>query len=135
MFNPRFPHTLRAWRSIKDENGNPLTDDQGDELLEVVSLEKVVCVDGRPVMGSYNQFETDPTEWLEFGYRTSSKNTQDTTDVMVSDYNLATPMFTTPLEPGTRVEIKDYDRTFWGEVVRKQTFNLGSNIWINEVKN
>ena len=134
MFNPRFPHTLRVWRSSKDEYGNPLTDDQGDALLEVVSLEKVVCVDGRPVMAS-DGFETEPTEWLEFGYRTNSKSTRDTADVMVSDFKLATPMFLTPLEPGTRVEIKDYDRTFWGEVVRKQTFNLGSNIWINEVKN
>ena len=134
MFNPRFPHTLRVWRSSKDEYGNPLTDEQGDALLEVVSLEKVVCVDGRPAMAS-DGFETEPTEWLEFGYRTNSKSTRDTADVMVSDFKLATPMFLTPLEPGTRVEIKDYDRTFWGEVVRKQTFNLGSNIWINEVKN
>jgi hypothetical protein len=44
-------------------------------------------------------------------------------------------MFVTPLSPGDRIEIRDYDREYWGEVVRKQTFNLGSNIWINEVMN
>ena len=135
MFNPRFPHTLRVWRSLKDEYGNPLTDDQGEALLEVVSLEKVVTIDGRPQMASEGAFETEPTEWIEFGYRTQSRSTKDTTDVMVSDYALACPMFTTPLESGYKVEIKDYDRTYWGVVVKKQTFNLGSNIWINEVKN
>jgi hypothetical protein len=44
-------------------------------------------------------------------------------------------MFVTPLLPGDLVEITDFDRTYWGEVVKKATFNLGSNIWINEVKN
>jgi hypothetical protein len=44
-------------------------------------------------------------------------------------------MFLTPLEAGDLVEIKDYERSYWGEVVKKATFNLGSNIWINEVKN
>ena len=135
MFNPRFPHTLRVWRSRKDKYGDPMTDSDGDPIYDIVSLKAVVMVDGRPVVLSDGSFDTYLTEWLEFGYRTQGKNTKDTTDVMVSDFKLATPMFLTPLEPGTRVEIKDYDRTFWGEVVRKQTFNLGSNIWINEVKN
>ena len=91
--------------------------------------------DGRPVVLSNGSFDTYPTEWIEFGYRTQGRNTKDTLDVMVSDFNLATPMFLTPLEAGDRVEIKDYEREYWGEGVKKMTFNLGSNIWINEVKN
>ena len=111
-----------------------MTDNDGDPIFDIVTLKAVVMVDSRPVVLSDGSFDTELTEWLAFGYRTQGKSTKDTTDVMVSDFQLATPMFLTPLEAGDRVEIKDYERTYWGEVVRKQTFNLGSNIWINEVK-
>jgi urease accessory protein UreE len=74
-------------------------------------------------------------EWIEFGYRTSSKSTRDATDVHVSDYMISLPLFITYLTPGDILEIEDYDRTFEGQVLKKQSFNLGSNIWFNEVKN
>jgi hypothetical protein len=112
-----------------------VTTDEGDEILDTVMLSKVTMIDNRPIILADGSFDTAPTEWMEFGYRTGSKNTKDTSDVMVSDYELATPMFITALNAGDKVEIKDYDRTYWGEVVKKQTFNLGSNIWVNEVKN
>lgn len=135
MFNPRFPHILRVWRSRKDDNGTTVTNDEGDEILDVVMLSKVIMIDHQPLVLPDGSFETSPTEWMEFGYRTGGKNTKDTSDVMVSDYELATPMFVTALKAGDKVEIKDFDRVYWGEVVKKQTFNLGSNIWVNEVKN
>ena len=135
MFNPRFPHKLRVWRSRKDADGMAVTTDEGDEILDTVMLSKVTMIDNRPIILADGSFDTAPTEWMEFGYRTGGKNTKDTSDVMVSDYELATPMFITALNAGDKVEIKDYDRTYWGEVVKKQTFNLGSNIWVNEVKN
>lgn len=135
MFNPRFPHMLRVWRSRKDANGMAVTNDEGDEVLDIVMLSKVTMIDNRPMILADGSFDTTPTEWMEFGYRTGSKNTKDTLDVMVSDYELASPMFITALNAGDKVEIKDYDRAYWGEVVKKQTFNLGSNIWVNEVKN
>ena len=135
MFNPRFPHTLRVWRSRKDNHGDPMTDVDGDPIYDIVTLKAVVMVDYRPTVLSDGSFDTELTEWISFGYRTQGKNTRETVDVNVSDYKLATPMFLTPLEPGDRVEIKDYDRTFWAEVVKKITYNLGSDIWVNEVKN
>lgn len=135
MFNPRFPHTLRVWRSRKDDNGDPMTDAEGNPIQDIVRLKAVVMVDNLPVVRSDGSFETELTEWMSFGYRTQGKNTRETADVQVSDFKLATPMFVTPLEAGDRVEIKDYDRSYWGEVVKKVTFNLGSNIWVNEVKN
>ena len=112
-----------------------VTTDEGDEILDIVMLSKVTMIDNRPIILADGSFDTAPTESMEFGYRTGSKNTKDTLDVMVSDYELATPMLITALNAGDKVEIKDYDRTYWGEVVKKQTFNLGSNIWVNEVKN
>ena len=112
-----------------------MTDVDGDPIYDIVTLKAVVMVDYRPTVLSDGSFDTELTEWISFGYRTQGKNTRETVDVNVSDYKLATPMFLTPLEPGDRIEIKDYERTYWGEVVKKQTFNLGSNIWINEIKN
>ena len=135
MFNPRFPHSLRVWRFRKDADGTPVVTDEGDAVLDVVTLDVVTMIDGRPLVDYDNGFHTEPAEWLDFGYRTEGRNTKDTLDVVVSDFKLATPMFLTPLEVGDRVEVKDYDRTYWAEVVKKQTFNLGSNIWINEIKN
>ena len=134
MFNPRFPHTLRVWRNRKNDYGEPMTDAEGNPVQDIVRLKKVVMVDNEPIVRSDGSFDTEMVDTIEFGYRTQGKNTRDTVDVVVSDFNLATPMFLTYLEPGDRVEIWDYERSYWGEVVKKATFNLGSNIWINEVK-
>lgn len=135
MFNPRFPHTLRVWRYRKNDYGEPMTDAEGNPVQDIVKLKKVVMVDSEPIVRSDGSFDTEVVDTIEFGYRTQGKNTRDTVDVQVSDFKLATPMFLTCLEPGDRVEIWDYERSYWGEVVKKVTFNLGSNIWINEVKN
>lgn len=135
MFNPRFPHTLRVWRARKNDFGEPMTDADGDAIYDIVRLKTVVMIDSLPVVRSDGSFDTDMTEWIDFGYRTQGRNTKDSLEVVVSDSKLATPMFLTPLETGDRVEIKDYEREYWGEVVKKATFNLGTNIWINEIKN
>jgi hypothetical protein len=135
MFNPRFPHTLRVWRLRVDSNGEPVTDADGDAVFDIVRLKVAVMIDGAPVVRSDGSFDTESTEWISFGYRTQGKNTRESTDVIVSDYKLSTNPIMTFLKPGDRVEIKDYMRTYWGEVVKMATFNLGTNIWINEVKN
>lgn len=135
MFNPRFPHTLRVWRPRKDNNGMPVTNANGDEVRDIVKLKAVVMIDDASVVRADGSFDTEMVDTISFGYRTQGKNTRETVDVQVSDFKLATPMFLTHLEPGDMVEIWDYERSYWGEVVKKATFNLGSNIWINEVKN
>lgn len=135
MFNPRFPHTLRVWRTRKNDFGEPATDDEGNPLYEAVALAKVVMRDNLPVVLPDGSFETETVYSLPFGYRTQGRNTRDTVDVEVSDYKLSTPMFLTPLDSSDVIELEDYDRKFTCEVVKKATFNLGSNIWVNEVKN
>lgn len=135
MFNPRFPHTFRVWRVRKNDYGEPVTDADGDPVYDIVRVQVAVLVDGKPIMHSDGSFDTELTEWVDFGYRTQGKNTKDTLDVMVSDYRLSCAPIYTYIEPGDRLEIKDYMRTYWSEVVKMMTFNLGSNIWINEVKN
>lgn len=128
MFNPRFPHTLRVLRVVG-------TDDEGNPLYETVSLDVVVMRGDLPVRYADGSFATGKVESLPFGYRTQSKNTSNTTDVEVADYKLSTPMFLTHLLSTDIVELKDYDRTYRCDVVKKATFNLGSNIWVNEVRN
>lgn len=135
MFNPRFPHSLRVWRYRKDSFGEPMTNVDDNPIKDIVTLKAVTMVDNLPVVNADGSFATETTEWMSFGYRTQGKNTRETVDVQVSDFKLATPMFLTPLEPGDLVEMQDYERTYWCEVVKKATFNFGSNIWVNEVKN
>ena len=128
MYNPRFPHTLRVLRAQKNAYGEPVTDDHGYPVYGAVPLARVVS---RNADGS---FETEMVETLPFGYRSQGKDTRDTAEVESADFALATPMFLTALDSSDIIEMTDYDRTFKGEVVRKITFNLGSNIWVNEVK-
>jgi hypothetical protein len=135
MFNQRFPHTFRVWRVRKNYFGEPVTNDEGDPIYDIVRVQAAVVIDDKPVRLSNGSFDTELTEWVNFGYRTQGKNTRETVDVIVSDYKLACAPLMTYIEPGDRLEIKDYMRTYWGDVVKMMTFNLGSNIWINEVKN
>lgn len=134
MFNPRFPHTLRVWRARKDKYGEPMTNDEGNPIYDIVSLKKAIYLNDAPVMLSNGKFDTELVDVIEFGYRTSQKNTTTAGDVEVADFKVATPLFVTPLESGDRVEVTDYDRTYWGVVIKKMSFNLGSNIWFNEVR-
>lgn len=134
MYNPRFPHSLRVLRARKNKFGEPETYDDGTPIYDPVLLARVIMEDGMPVVGRCGGFETEMVDSLPFGYRSQGRDTRDTSDVEVSDYMLATPMFVTHLDPSDRIELTDYDRTYWCEVVRKATYNLGSNIWVNEVK-
>ena len=134
MYNPRFPHTLRVMRVRKNSYGEPATDDNGHPIFDTVPLAKVVMRGDSPVIGADGRFETEMVETISYGYRSQGKDTRDSADVESSDYKLATPMFLTPLDSSDIILMTDYDRTFKGEVVRKATFNLGSNIWVNEVR-
>lgn len=134
MYNPRFPHSLRVFRARKNELGEPDMDDNGLPYYDNILLERVVVMDGCPVMDVDGRFVTEMVDCIPFGYRSQGRDTRDSSDVEVSDYMLAAPMFITHLDPSDRIELTDYDRTYWCEVVRKATYNLGSNIWVNEVK-
>lgn len=127
MFNPRFPHRLRVWQEVG-------TDDEGNPIRELVMLKKVVVIDGMPQKKEDGEFAYDLVDSIEFGYRTINKNTQTAGDVEVADFKIATPLFITPMESGYLLEVTDYDRTYWADVVKKTSFNLGTNIWFDEVR-
>lgn len=134
--NKRFPHTLKVFRSSKGPDGEYRYDTNGNviltpvilSLVEEINGDPVFDEEGRPVIGSKSLS-------INFGYRTATQNVSMEGDVVEAGFKVATPMFTTYLETGDILEVTDYDRTYRAEVVKKTTFNWGSNIWFNEVKN
>jgi CBS domain-containing protein len=88
-----------------------MTDIDGNPVYDIVRIQVAVVIDDKPLTSPDGGFVTEQSEWISFGYRTQGKNTKDTLDVVVSDYKLATAPLMTYIEPGDRVEIKDYMRT------------------------
>lgn len=135
MYNPRFPHSFSIKRASVDSSGDIVYDANGDPTYTTLSLSVVTTLDGDPTFDSQGQLITTSADNLSFGYRDSSRNTSDSKDVVIADYKIACPMFTTELYYGDIIEITDYQRTYKGKVVKKMTYNWGSNIWFDEIKN
>ena len=91
--------------------------------------------DSEPVLDADGRFVTYIADEVAFGYRTSSQNTSRAGDVVQADFKLACPMFLTELRPDDILVLKDYEREFRAAVVKKTTFNLGTNVWVNEARN
>lgn len=135
MFNPRFPHTLTVKRTRTDSTGVPQTDVNGNFIYDVVTLTCVEMSDSEPVRDADGRFVTFEATSINFGYRTAARNSQTAGDVIVSDFCIACPIFLTEIHTDDILEITDYERTYRGKVVKKTTFNLGTNIWFDEIKN
>lgn len=134
--NRRFPHTLKVFRPRRSPDGEIMYDDNGDIILAPVILDLVEEIDGDPVFDANGvPVIGQRTDRINFGYRTATQNVSMAGAVIYAGFKVATPMFTTFLQTGDILELRDYDRTYRGEVVKKTTFNWGSNIWFNEVKN
>lgn len=105
--NPRFPHKCKILRQQIDENGVPITDENGKPLppIEILSSN---C-----------------------GYR--NKNAREAI-VIEADYMIALPKHSTDIHSGDTIEITDYTRTYSGRVKLSLVGNLGANIWYDEFK-
>lgn len=135
-YNPRFPHTLVVKRAKLDSTtGEIVLDEYGDPTYEVVNLAVVDTVDGDPIRDANGAFSTTSQSSINFGYRTNSQNTKAAGDVVMSDFKLATPMFTTELRYDDLIVVTDYDKTYNARLVKKTTFNWGTNLWIDEIRN
>jgi len=135
MINPRFPHVLRMIVHKVDENGVPVTDSEGNPIESDAEIVCAIMRDNIPVKDSDGKFLTETKTELPFGYRTSTGNSKTSGDVVVCDYKIACPVFFTPISTGAVLELTDYSRTYRATVVKQTTYNFGSNIWIDEIKN
>lgn len=138
--NPRFPFTLRVMRPELDSNDEPAFDENGDVAYSPLTVQKVVMTEneedcGEPMRDSAGSFITEPAIEIRWGYRTSTGGFKDSGEVAEADFKIGTEMFTTPLNTGDVVEMTDYDRTWRMQVLKKTTYNWGTNIWVKDVKN
>lgn len=135
MYNPRFPHTLVVKRVQRDDAGDIVYSEQGDVSYDIVPLDIVQMLGSDPVFDADGEFITESSESIQFGYRTSTRNVSQSGEVVVADIRIATPMFTTELYFDDIIILTDYDRTYECRFVKKMTFNWGTSMWVDEIKN
>lgn len=134
--NERFPHRFTAYREALDGNGLPATDASGKPVREVITLKKCVMgFDGYPKRNPDGTLVTEEVTEMPYGNRTSTGGMKTSGDVMVADYKIACPMFVTDLPSGTVLEMTDYCRTFRAKVIKMTTYNWGTNLWVDNIKN
>ena len=136
MYNPRWPHTFRVLSESLDENGLPVTDSDGKPVVGTMSLEKVVYdPQWNPRFRADGSFLTETVTEMPWGYRTSTGGMKTSGEVFVADYKISCPMFLTDLPSGTALEMTDYSRTFRVKLIKMTTYNWGTDIWVDNIKN
>lgn len=136
MYNPRWPHTFTVIGESLDEYGEPVTDENGEPVLSPVSVD-VVLYDGRwnPRRDAAGEFLSQSAEVVNWGYRTATGGIKESGDVIVADYKISCPMLLTELPTGTELMMTDYTHSFRVKIVKQTTYNWGTNLWVDNVKN
>lgn len=130
-FNPRWPHTFKAFQPSLDGYGMPVTDTDGNPVFtEMVFALVVTDGDGNPTFDDGEMVTESVTE-MPWGYRTSTGGIKDSGEVFKADFKLSCPMFLTDIPEGTKLALTDYTHTFEGVVKKVTTYNWGTNVWID----
>lgn len=136
MYNPRWPHTFRVVVESLDSDGMPVTDANGDPVVGSMQLEKIVYDSGwNPTRNPDGSFVTEMVTDMPWGYRTSTGGLKTAGEVIVADYKVSTPMMLTELPTGTILQMTDYTHTFRAKILKMTTYNWGTNIWLDNIKN
>lgn len=135
MYNPRFPHTLKVFRAAEDINGDVICDEKGDPIWEQIPLTYALYLDDDPMRDADGNPVCRDSDEINFGYRTSTGGLRTSGEVIVADFKIAMPWLRTEIRTGDRVICTDYQRTFEAKVLKCTTYNLGTNMWIDEIKN
>ena len=136
MYNPRWPHTFRVVVEPLDGNGVPVTDSNGDPVVGSMQLEKIVYDSGwNPTRNPDGSFVTEMVTDMPWGYRTATGGLRTAGEVIVADYKVSTPMMLTELPTGTILQMTDYTHTFRAKILKMTTYNWGTNIWLDNIKN
>ena len=136
MYNPRWPHTFRVVVESLDENGLPVTDANGDPVVGSMQLEKIVYDSAwNPMRNPDGTFVTEMVTDMPWGYRTSTGGLKTAGEVIVADYKVSTPMMLTELPTGAVLQMTDYTHTFRVKILKMTTYNWGTNMWLDNIKN
>ena len=136
MYNPRWPHTFRVVVESLDANGLPVTDSQGNPVTGAMTLEKIVYDPAwNPRRNADGSFVTESVTDMPWGYRTSTGGLKTAGEVVVADYKMSCPMMLTELPTGTVLEMTDYTHTFRAKLLKMTTYNWGTNLWLDNIKN
>ena len=136
MYNPRWPHTFRVVVEPLDANGIPVTDENGDPVVGSMQLEKIVYDSAwNPSRNPDGSFVTAMVTDMPWGYRPSTGGLRTAGEVIVADYKVSTPMMLTELPTGTVLQMTDYTHTFRVKILKMTTYNWGTNMWLDNIKN
>ena len=136
MYNPRWPHTFRVVFEPLDSDGMPVTDANGDPIVGSMQLEKIVYDSGwNPTRNPDGSFVTEMVTDMPWGYRTATGGLKASGEVIVADYKVSTPMMLTELPTGTILQMTDYTHTFRAKLLKMTTYNWGTNMWLDNIKN
>ena len=136
MYNPRWPHTFRVVVESLGANGLPVTDANGDPVVGSMQLEKIVYDSAwNPTRNPDGSFVTEMVTDMPWGYRTSTGGLHTSGDVIVADYKVSVPMMLTELPSGTILQMTDYTHTFRAKLLKMTTYNWGTNMWLDNIKN
>ena len=136
MYNPRWPYTFTVLAESLDANGLPVVGTDGKPVRTSMTLEKVVY-DGKmnPTFKSDGSLQTETVTVMPWGYRTSTGGMKTSGEVIVADYKISCPMFVTELPTGTILSMTDRTHTFRVKVIKMTTYNWGTNLWVDNIKN
>lgn len=136
MYNPRWPHTFTILTERLDANGLPVTDTNGNPVSGSMPVEMIEYdTQWNPRRNPDGSFVTESVLEVPWGYRTSTGGMKTSGEVWVADYKLSCPMLLTDLPSGTILIMTDYTRTFRAKVVKMTTYNWGTNLWVDNIKN
>ena len=129
MYNPRWPYTFVVVEESLDTDGMPVVDKYGDPVVSSKTLQKVVYdAQWNPTRGADGSFVTESVTEMPWGMKTSG-------EVIVADYKISCPMFLTDLPTGTTLILTDSVRSFRVKVIKMTTYNWGTNLWVDNIKN
>ena len=136
MYNPRWPHTFKVVEETLDENGLPVTDASGNPVTQDAQVELIVYdAQWNPRRRPDGSFVTELVTEVPWGYRTSTGGLKAAGEVIVADYKMSCPMMLTELPTGTVLQMTDYTHSFRVKVMKMTTYNWGTNLWLDNIKN
>lgn len=136
MYNPRWPHTFTVLAESLDAYGLPVTDANGNPVAGSATVDMIVYDSAwNPRRKPDGTFATETVTEVPWGYRTSTGGMKTSGEVWVADYKISTPMLLTDIPSGTVLIMTDYVHSFRVKVVKMTTYNWGTDLWVDNIKN